>query len=291
MTLRRPDPHAIVMTAQGQPIQAWELAAQYYQDIARMAGHPIEDLQLRAADEGEGDTQERTLVRVADDGTAIVELYEPIDSWFGLDVNEIVSELDRLRPERALLLLQSPGGFVVEALFLYESLLRMQRPADRSAASWGMELAVDVVSYAGSSATVVLLAGKPRTMPRTGTLMIHAPYGYASLWGNRVEWEAQYAERHRQISHVEGQCIAVYAHQTAMNAKEVLDQFVAGALWLTGEGALERGFVTALSDDDDPPPTPSPAPSNPSPEARSVDLRSQARAIRQLHQEEKRGGS
>lgn len=106
-----------------------------------------------------------------DEGTAVLRLYDPVDSWgedWGVSAKEFADALDGL-PEgtaRIRLHINSPGGEVFEAVTILNMLRR--HPA-------AVTTVVD--GLAASAASVIAMAGDEVVMARNSELMIHDAWG------------------------------------------------------------------------------------------------------------------
>jgi ATP-dependent protease ClpP protease subunit len=108
---------------------------------------------------------------VRDDGTAVMRIFEPIDSWggpWGISAVEFVNALDQLPDDITgiELLINSPGGEVFEALAMLNSL------RDHSA-----KVTAKVQGLAASAASFIASAADETIMGANAQAMIHDASG------------------------------------------------------------------------------------------------------------------
>src|SRR5687767_4269453 len=99
---------------------------------------------------------------------ATIYIYDVIDSYFGVDAQELVKQLAGLDVKTIHVRINSPGGYVFEARALYNALRR--HPA---------EVISHVDGLAASAASFVALAGDQVLMGEGSFLMIHNAWGIA----------------------------------------------------------------------------------------------------------------
>lgn len=103
---------------------------------------------------------------------------------------------------------------------------------------------VIIEGIAASAATVIAVAGDTVKMMKNGLFMIHEP----SISGYLDNATAEDAEKLKAMLDAGAESAAVaYADKTGMSVKE-LRKLMKAETWMTGEEALEKGFVDELID-------------------------------------------
>lgn len=87
-------------------------------------------------------------IRAEGESEATVYIYDVIDSWFGVDAQELVREVAALNVERIHVRINSPGGSAFDGVAIYNALKR--HPA---------EIITHVDGLAASAASVIAMAG------------------------------------------------------------------------------------------------------------------------------------
>ncbi|UPG72903.1 Clp protease ClpP [Roseomonas gilardii subsp. gilardii] len=129
---------------------------------------------------------------------------------------------------RLTLRINSPGGSLVEANAIYNSLRR--HPARKT---------VVVEGIAASAASLIAMVGDEIVMPANAFLMLHHP---------RVMTGGTSADLHAQadvLARMEEACIAIYAQrsrQTPERVRELMD----AETWLTSQEAVALGFADRI---------------------------------------------
>lgn len=156
-----------------------------------------------------------------------------LEGTFGLDVTvQTVRSQLQAAPAgvRPTVRINSEGGSVREAVAVYSELLAHPGGVDTEVTGWAL-----------SAATVVLMAGKRRSMGATGLLMVHAPW--LSTAGN--------AEQLRESAAVLDQVKATMrvAYRRTGKADAQIDAWLDGQdHWFTGDDALRAGLVDEVHD-------------------------------------------
>ncbi|MDO9072602.1 MAG: Clp protease ClpP [Rubrivivax sp.] len=156
-----------------------------------------------------------------------------IEGTFGLDVTvQTVRSQLQAAPAggRPTVRINSEGGSVQEAVAVYTELLAHPGGVDTEVSGWAL-----------SAATIVLQAGKRRSMGATGLLMVHAPW--LSTAGN--------ADQLRESAAVLDQVRATMrvAYRRTGKSDAQIDAWLDGAdHWFTADDALRAGLVDEVLD-------------------------------------------
>lgn len=165
---------------------------------------------------------------------AKIELYDQLGPrWAGMiDARMIAQSLRDAGPVESIeLRINSPGGSAFEGLAIANIL--KDHPAQ-------VDVVVDGV--AGSAATLPMMAGDTRRVPKNALVFIHEAMTYAS--GNK----AQLLKLIAALDAVNKAGIALYASKTKKTEAE-LATMMRDETWMTGDEALAAGFATTTGDD------------------------------------------
>lgn len=169
------------------------------------------------------------------DGTAVLRLYDPIDSWgdwWGTSAKEFASALDALPAgtPRIELHINSPGGEVFEAITILNML--RQHPAQVTA----------VVDGLAASAASFLAAGADElVMGRNSTLMIH------DAWGIAIGPAADMRSMADLLDQISDNVAGIYAAK----AGSPVEQWRAAMLaetWYSPQQALDAGLADSIQE-------------------------------------------
>lgn len=172
-------------------------------------------------------------IKNEDTGDLSIYLYDVIDAWFGVSAENINRLLAENTGKTVHLHINSPGGDVFEA-----------RAMATAIANHGNVVA-HIDSLAASAATYVALAAKSVDIASGGFFMIHNAWTFT--YGNKADLLAM-ADL---LDKIDGTIINDYAKKTGKSADEIASM-MAAETWLTGQEALDMGFVDAIIDVEDP---------------------------------------
>lgn len=165
---------------------------------------------------------------------AKIELYDLFGPrWAGMIDARMVSESLRNagQVDSIEVRINSGGGSAFEGLAIANIL--KDHPAQ-------VDVVVDGV--AGSAATLPLMAGDTRRVPKNALVFVHEPMTYAS--GNKTQLLKMVAA----LEAVTKAGIALYASKSNKSEAE-LAAMMAKETWMTGEEALAAGFATTTGED------------------------------------------
>ena len=134
---------------------------------------------------------------------------------------------------RPQVLINSDGGSVSEAVAIFQELL-----------AWPGGVDTEVVGWALSAASVVLLAGSRRRVHATSLVMVHAP------WVNTSGNAEQLRQRADVLDQVQLAMRAAYL-RTGRTAAQVEAWFDGQDHWFTADQALALGLATEIAADAD----------------------------------------
>lgn len=151
------------------------------------------------------------------------------DYWGGITSKAFAKELDALKGEKEIKVrINSPGGSVFEGLAIYNSLVA--HPA---------KITVQIDSLAASIASIIALAGDEITMAENGFFMIHNPWSFAIGDASDMRKTAD------TLDQLKGSLITTYTARSGYTEDEI-SNLMDEETWLSGEQALEAGFVDSL---------------------------------------------
>lgn len=166
----------------------------------------------------------------AADKPALLSIHEEIGFW-GVQAKEFLASLGAIEGKDLTVEINSPGGDVFAASAMYNALRAS-----------GKNITAKVMGVAASAASLVLMAGDKRVMPKNTFVMIHNPW--TVTMGNADELE----EAAGVLRKVGEKMSATYAARTGMKDED-LAPLLAKDTWLTADEALEHGFATEVIED------------------------------------------
>ncbi len=190
--------------------------------------------------------RERTSIKAqiassSDGNTAVMRLYDPIDSWggyWGVSAKEFAAALDEIKDVKTIELhINSPGGDTFEGVAIYNALI-----------GHSAEVAVVVDGIAASAASVVAMAGDTITVNTGGSMMIH------DAWTFSIGDAADMRSTAAVLDHVSDNVASVYAERAGGEAGAWRAVMV-DETWYSAQEAVDAGLATAVGkkskEDDD----------------------------------------
>ena len=175
--------------------------------------------------------------QVTMDGTkALVRIDGPLDWFWGIDVNQIVRDLDEAKPESIEMRINSPGGFLYDGLYLYHDL--------RNRAKDGVAVSSLGQGIVGSAAVLPFLAADERAMPEGSQIFTHKPYTFAFLIGNVDEMKDQFESIIAGLEAATESMTELYASRLDQT-KAQISELLSKDRWFGPEQAKEEGFTNA----------------------------------------------
>lgn len=135
----------------------------------------------------------------------------------------------RLCPGEINMLIDSPGGVIVNGLGFIDLCQQVQRS--------GRVINTEVVGYAASMGGALLQLGATRTMGRNAWLLIHRA---SSWWGSNVN---EFEHRLAGTTRLQRQVFELLASRSVFSADEILERCMANDWWIPAWLALEYGFI------------------------------------------------
>lgn len=176
----------------------------------------------------------RTAGELADPDQALVyTFFAAVDEESVRDAVRDLSAWSRRAPGAPIrLVLNSPGGAVLDGLALYDFLGELR--------SRGHHLQVLALGTAASMGGVLLQAGTERLLGRNAFVLVHevrgGAIGSSSSLGDTVEF----------IGRLEERLLAILAERSALTADQIRERWGRRDWWLTAEEAVELGFADAV---------------------------------------------
>lgn len=176
------------------------------------------------------------LVIAASDDENTINIFDAIgeDYWTGEGVTakSVSKSLAAMKGKDVTVNINSPGGSMFEGLAIYNLL----REHDG-------KITVKVLSIAASAASIIAMAGDEIQVAKSGFIMIHNAWVYAS--GNRVDLRevADYLEP------FDKSMAGIYADRTGLKHDEIVSLMDAES-YISGQDAVDQGFADALLDAD-----------------------------------------
>ena len=168
-----------------------------------------------------------------DEDVTHIDIFDVIgDPWFGTDAAEFVKELRDVASSKIVLHINSPGGYVDDALAMYNALL--QHPATVEA---------QVESTAASAASFLAMAADKVLIARTGKFMIHDAWGIGI--GNAADMLTLASFLDGESQNIAG----IYAEKAGGEADEWREKMKADNGFGTtfrGQAAVDAGLADEL---------------------------------------------
>jgi ATP-dependent protease ClpP protease subunit len=171
----------------------------------------------------------RFKIEMKGDRKAVLEIYDAIGpAWAGeIDAPTVSKAINDAGPLDSIeVRINSPGGNAFEGLAIYNIL--KSHPA---------KVHCRVDGLAASMASLVLLAGDTREVPKNALVMIHDPSIMA--WGNAAEL----LKSVDLLNKVKGSILDTYAERTGQ-PQDALGKLMTDETWMDGDEALASGFAT-----------------------------------------------
>lgn len=186
----------------------------------------------------QAEARKRYVFNQAGQGVADIRIIGPIDDFWGYGVGMLNAQLSQGNYSRINVKIQSDGGDAVEALGIYNFLK-------------GLEATVEtqVIGFAASAATIVLMAGDRITMPENSFMMIHRPWSMPI--GNADEIDNQV----KALKAVEQQMINLYSSVITArqeggeeSVKAQVSEWLNAETWFSADEALAAGLIDAVTE-------------------------------------------
>lgn len=171
---------------------------------------------------------------------ATLYLYDEISFW-GIDSQEFVKEINSLDADTIHLRIDSPGGDVFGARAIATAL--KQHPAT---------IIAHVDGLAASAATVIVMAADEIEIVDGGFMMIHSALSFFDILGyfNAAYLDTLMEDMRKErdlLAKVDGSIANDYAKRTGKEADEVLAAMKA-VTWFTAQEAVDYGLANRIYD-------------------------------------------
>ena len=166
---------------------------------------------------------------------AVVAIDDEIGLW-GLQHGEFRQMLDGVAGQDLDVEINSPGGDVMAGLGMYHML--------RSASANGVKVRTRVTGVAASIASIVLMAGDEREMPKNSFGMVHSVKGWQGNYATANEMRdlADATEKiHNQVKQI-------YIERAGIDEAKATE-LMAKDNWLTASECLDLGLATKVVDE------------------------------------------
>lgn len=160
---------------------------------------------------------------------AILAIDDEIGFW-GTQAKDFRSALDGVSGDLDVEI-NSPGGDVFAGLGMFNMI--------RSFAASGKKVTTRVTGVAASIASIIMLAGDKREMPKNTFAMIHSPM--TGTYGTAEELR----ETADTVDKIGASLRDIYVNRMGMKP-DAVDAMMAKDTWLTADECLDNGFATDL---------------------------------------------
>lgn len=168
----------------------------------------------------------------AADKPAVLAIDDEIGFW-GTQAKDFRASLESVASDNLEVEINSPGGDVFAGLGMYNML--------RSFAANGKTVTTRVTGVAASIASIVMLAGDKREMPKNAFAMIHGPSTFAFGTAEELRDAADVTDK------IGSSLQRVYVDRMGVSEDEAASM-MAKDTWLTADECLANGFATDLID-------------------------------------------
>lgn len=165
------------------------------------------------------------------DETAEIEIFDEIDSFWGIGPKEFKASLDSAKGAKTIkLLVNSPGGSVFDGMAIYNMLSQHRDKLD-----------IEVVGLAASIASIIALSGRSLTMAEGSYFMIHNPL--TVMVGNAEELR----KTAELLDKMKEDFLNIYETHSDMKRDEIA-KAMDDETWFTAGEAVDAGFATSVQD-------------------------------------------
>lgn len=170
----------------------------------------------------------------AKDDSAELYLYDVIGADFfgdGTTAKGVADALKELKGVKSLTVrINSPGGDVFDGMAIRNLLIQS-----------GKRLTVEIDGLAASIASVIAMAGSEIRMADGGMMMIH------DAWSGMVGNADELRKTADILDQISGEIAGIYSKRVGSDEK-AMRKLMKDETWMTPADALERGFITAVSE-------------------------------------------
>ena len=160
---------------------------------------------------------------------ATVYIYDEI-SWFGINAEQFVKDLNDLKSKITNIRINSPGGSVFDGTAVFNAIKQHKS-----------KTVTHIEGLAASISSVIALASDEVRMAENAFLMIHDPWSIVIGNADTMREEAELLDK------VGGVIAKTYEDKTGKDEKEI-KEFMSAETWMTAEEALEMGFIDVIEE-------------------------------------------
>lgn len=168
------------------------------------------------------------------DNSAELYIYDVVGGDFfgeGVTAKAVADALKEMKSVKNLTVrINSPGGDVFDGMAIRNQLLQS-----------GKRLTVEIDGLAASIASVIAMAGSEIRMAEGGMMMIH------DAWSMSIGNADELRKTADVLDQISGEISGIYAKRTKNKESDMRDLMKAET-WMTPADALDRGFITAVSE-------------------------------------------
>lgn len=164
------------------------------------------------------------------------------DDWDGLSAQQMVPEIQATRTGNIRLRMNTPGGFVNDALDIHNALI-----------SFPGKVIVDIVAEAWSAGTIMSAAGDTTRIALGARFGVHRSWNGSFILGNAEEMRSQIKQAMANIEMLEAldlEIAEVLAKRSGKSVKEVHDLMIGpdgvDGTEFVGRAAVDAGFADEL---------------------------------------------
>lgn len=161
---------------------------------------------------------------------ATIYIYDVIDSWYGVNANDLVRELAGITASKIHVRINSPGGSVFDGMAIYNALKRHKA-----------EIITHVDGWAASAASFIALAGDTVLMGEGSFIMIH------NAWGVAIGDAEDMRRMAETLDTISDAIIGIYERQTE-NDRDQIIEWMDAETWFNADAAIEAGFADAMEE-------------------------------------------
>lgn len=147
---------------------------------------------------------------------------------------EFEDEVDDKPHAPVLILINSPGGYVIPGLDMFDLIMEYRAK--------GWEINTKVTGMAMSMAGVILQAGARREMTPRSTFMLHEVASYAEGKTSDIEDQLEFTKK------LQLHCSAILAERSHLTVEEVDQLWKRRDIFMTAEQTLEKGFIDGIAE-------------------------------------------
>ena len=167
------------------------------------------------------------------DGQSVLRIYGPIGRFYGVSAERVAREMDRVKGNRLLVRINSPGGNASDGMAIY-NLFR----------SYDGEVTTRVDGVAGSAAGLVFLGGDKRVVPRDGaTVMLHESRTFDFVVGTAKNIMEKAKRLETALTAFDEQFVAILQNVADMSEAEAA-KVLAAETWYSPKKAIAAKIAT-----------------------------------------------